>query len=107
MAFSGEPDYPKSMYLLQPLRTSYELNYVAPHAQSAVPVPEGINLDHWIVPPPKVKHEVEEVPRKSKKSKTKGKEKATTGKKGKKKSEPEIEETPEEKAAREKVNRMY
>ncbi|QRW08936.1 AP-3 complex subunit delta-1 [Ceratobasidium sp. AG-Ba] len=100
---TDEPSYPKSMYLLQPLRTSYELNYVAPHAQSAVPVPEGLNLDNWIVPPPKVKHEVEEVPRKSKKSKTKGKEKATTGKKGKKKSEPEIEETPEEKAAREKA----
>ncbi|KAG8716733.1 AP-3 complex subunit delta [Ceratobasidium sp. 395] len=100
---SNEPSYPKSMYLLQPLRTAFELNYVAPHAQNAVPVPEGLNLDYWIVPPPKLKHEEEEVVKKPKKSKTKGKEKSVTGKKTKKKREPEAEETPEEKAAREKA----
>ncbi|KAG9098805.1 AP-3 complex subunit delta [Ceratobasidium sp. UAMH 11750] len=100
---SGEPSYPKSMYLLQPLRVSFELNYVAPHAQSAVPVPEGLDLDRWIVPPPKVKHQEEDVPRRPKKSKAKGKEKGAAGKKGKKKAEPEVEETPEEKAAREKA----
>ncbi|KAG9083251.1 AP-3 complex subunit delta [Ceratobasidium sp. 370] len=100
---SGEPSYPKSMYLLQPLRVSFELNYVAPHAQSAVPVPEGLDLDRWIVPPPKVKHQEDDVSKKPKKSKAKGKEKGATGKKGKKKAEPEVEEAPEEKAAREKA----
>lgn len=103
---ADEPSYPKSMYLLQPLRTSFELNYVAPHAQSAVPVPEGLDLERWIVPPPKVQYEEEEVSRKPKKSKTKGKERSTTGKKGKKKTEPEVEEISEEKIAREKVSEM-
>ncbi|KAG9122025.1 AP-3 complex subunit delta [Ceratobasidium sp. 392] len=100
---STEPSYPKSMYLLQPLRMAFELNYVAPHAQSAVPVPEGLNLDHWIVPPPKAKYEDEIVPKKPKKIKAKTKEKSTTGKKSKKKSELEVEETPEEKATREQA----
>ncbi|CEL53150.1 AP-3 complex subunit delta-1 OS=Mus musculus GN=Ap3d1 PE=1 SV=1 [Rhizoctonia solani AG-1 IB] len=104
---ASEPSYPKSMYLLQPLRLSFELNYVAPHAQSAVPVPEGLNLDSWIVPPPKIKHfHEEEQPKKTKKKKTKGKEKEKERdptKKRKSKKAEEINETPEEKAAREKA----
>jgi AP-3 complex subunit delta-1 len=94
------------MYLLQPLRLSFELNYVAPHAQSAVPVPEGLNLDSWIVPPPKIKHFHEEEQPKKTKKKTKGKEKEKERdptKKRKSKKAEEINETPEEKAAREKV----
>ena len=46
-----EPDYPKSLYLLQPLFTgAYSLNPVAAEAQTSVPVPEGLDLDAWIVP---------------------------------------------------------
>ncbi|QRW21970.1 AP-3 complex subunit delta-1 [Rhizoctonia solani] len=105
-AVSTEPNYPKSMYLLQPLRLSFELNYVAPHAQSAVPIPDGLNLDAWIVPPPKVKYlEEDEQPKKVKKKgkgKEKEKERDPTKKRKSKKAE-EINETPEEKAAREKA----
>jgi AP-3 complex subunit delta-1 len=97
------------MYLLQPLRMSFELNYVAPHAQGVVPVPEGLNLDSWIVPPPKIRLDEEPVPKQPKKSKSKGKEKVrekdgdVTKKRTKKKIELESQETAEEKAAREKV----
>lgn len=48
-----EPDFPKSLFLIQPLSSTYELNTVAPSAQASVPVPEGLDLDAWIVPPPK------------------------------------------------------
>lgn len=100
-----EPTYPKSMYLLQPLRISFELNYVAPHAQTAVAVPDGLDLDRWIVPP-KVQARGEETEGAVKRSK-KGKEKGVggSGKKTKKKkgdAEAAVE-TPEEKAAREQV----
>lgn len=47
---SAEPPYPKSLFLFQPLFTSHELNSVAYMAQSAVRIPEGLNLDHDIVP---------------------------------------------------------
>jgi AP-3 complex subunit delta len=47
-----EPNCPKSLYLIRPLFTSYELNPVAPNAQASVPIPEGLDLDAWIVPPP-------------------------------------------------------
>ncbi|KAG8731505.1 AP-3 complex subunit delta [Ceratobasidium sp. 423] len=102
---SSEPNYPKSMYLLQPLRISFELNYVAPHAQSSVPVPEGLNLDAWIVPPPKSKHlQEEEQPKKvKKKGKGKEKEKERDPTKKRKSKKVEEQETPEEKAAREKA----
>lgn len=49
----SEPDFPKSLFLIHPLFSTYELNTVAPSAQASVPVPEGLNLDAWIVPPPK------------------------------------------------------
>ncbi|KAF8604883.1 Adaptor protein complex AP-3 delta subunit [Ceratobasidium sp. AG-I] len=105
-AEADEPTYPKSMYLLQPLRTSFELNYVAPHAQTAVAIPDGLDLDRWIVPPNvqvRGRDETEGVVKRSKKGKEKGV--SGTGKKGKKKKgEAEaVAETPEEKAAREKA----
>ncbi|KAK7063926.1 AP-3 complex subunit delta [Favolaschia claudopus] len=48
----GEPRFPKSLYLLQPLHEAYELNPVALTAQASVPIPDGLDLDAWIVPPP-------------------------------------------------------
>ncbi|KAF5323446.1 hypothetical protein D9611_005565 [Ephemerocybe angulata] len=51
--FEAEPiPYPKSLYLIQPLFSSYELNPVATSAQSMVPIPEGLDLEAWFVPPP-------------------------------------------------------
>ncbi|KAK2461539.1 hypothetical protein APHAL10511_006002 [Amanita phalloides] len=44
--------FPKSLYLIQPLTTAYPLNPVANAAQASVPVPEGLDFDSWIVPPP-------------------------------------------------------
>ncbi|TCD71148.1 AP-3 complex subunit delta [Steccherinum ochraceum] len=57
----SEPDFPKSLFLIHPLFTAYELNTVAPNAQASVPIPEGLDLDAWIVPPPMdaMKHVVE------------------------------------------------
>lgn len=55
---SKEPDYPKSLYLLQPLFTAYELNSIGYKAQERVSLPEGLDLDkpcvspHLLVPPP-------------------------------------------------------
>jgi AP-3 complex subunit delta-1 len=46
----GQPSYPKSLFLFQPLFTTYELNAVAFKAQDAVRIPEGLNLDQEIVP---------------------------------------------------------
>ena len=48
-----EPDFPKSLFLIQPLSSTYELNTVATNAQASVPIPEGLDLEAWIVPPPK------------------------------------------------------
>lgn len=45
-----EPQFPKSLYLIQPLFSSYALNPVAVEAQASVPVPDGLDLDAWIVP---------------------------------------------------------
>ncbi|EUC53734.1 adaptin amino-terminal region protein, partial [Rhizoctonia solani AG-3 Rhs1AP] len=100
---SSEPNYPKSMYLLQPLRISFELNYVAPHAQSSVPVPDGLNLDAWIVPPPKAMDFHEEEQPKRVKKKSKGKEKEKERDPTKKRKSKKVEETPEEKAAKEQA----
>ncbi|CAL1694631.1 unnamed protein product [Somion occarium] len=49
----SEPRFPKSLYLIRPLSSTYELNTVATNAQALVPVPEGLDLDAWIVPPPR------------------------------------------------------
>jgi len=47
---SDNPPYPKSLFLLQPLFTGHELNAVAAQAQSAVRVPDGLDLDRDFVP---------------------------------------------------------
>jgi len=44
------PPYPKSLFLLQPLFTGHEMNAVAAQAQSAVRLPEGLDLDRDFVP---------------------------------------------------------
>ncbi|TFK42007.1 Ap3d1 protein [Crucibulum laeve] len=116
---SMEPHFPKSLYLIQPLFNIYELNPVAQNAQASVPVPEGLDLDAWIVPPPReVTPQVEEEgygERRVKKVK-KGKTKETNGtktKSGKKKQKEPLErdvltpvepdaETPEGRAERER-----
>ncbi|KAJ3755997.1 adaptin N terminal region-domain-containing protein [Lentinula raphanica] len=49
---ASEPSFPKSLFLIQPLFSSYDLNPVAQHAQASVPIPAGLDLDAWIVPPP-------------------------------------------------------
>lgn len=125
-----EPLYPKSLYLIHPLFSAYELNPVAPQAQASVPVPEGLDLDAWIVPPLPPPRELEPTfdlikKKVSSKKGKKGKEKEVNGKKGNSKGKskapvgsygdallserrdvlvPSQEETAEEKAAREKVS---
>lgn len=47
---NSNPPYPKSLFLLQPLFTSHELNTLAYKAQEAVRIPEGLNLDVDVVP---------------------------------------------------------
>lgn len=47
---TSEPWFPKSLYLLQPLFSSYSLNPVATEAQMSVAIPEGLDLDEWINP---------------------------------------------------------
>jgi len=83
MTLSDEPRFPKSLYLIHPLFSAYELNPVSIHAQASVAVPDGLDLDSWIVPPPR---EVLPQPRaeddfdgeKKKKKSKKGKGKETT-----------------------------
>jgi len=115
----AEPRFPKSLYLIRPLFTSHELNPVALVAQASVPIPDGLDLDAWIIPSQQervVEEDEEDVVRKVKKSK-KGKGKETNGvksKNGKRKQKddeprddytpgPEIETT-EERAERERVS---
>jgi AP-3 complex subunit delta-1 len=111
---STEPEFPKSLYLIHPLVSAYPLNPVASVAQENVPIPEGLELDKWIVPPPKdivptsVTGEGERGRRPKKK---KGKQKEANGKvKEKAANEPLQEdvlttalETEKEKAERERV----
>ncbi len=47
------PTYPKSLLLINPLFSTYELNSVNAAAQDSIPVPESLDLDAWIVPPPR------------------------------------------------------
>lgn len=47
------PTYPKSLLLINPLFSAYELNSVNLAAQDSIPVPESVDLDAWIVPPPR------------------------------------------------------
>lgn len=46
---SNDPPFPKSLFLLQPLFSSYEMTSVAYKAQESVRIPEGIDLDTEIV----------------------------------------------------------
>ncbi|KAF8203875.1 adaptin N terminal region-domain-containing protein [Pholiota molesta] len=89
---SDELRFPKSLYLIQPLFSGYELNPVATNAQASVPVPEGLDLDAWIVPPPREVVQVkadegdddhEKKAKKSKKGKGKNVESTAIGKKRK------------------------
>ncbi|EKM61582.1 uncharacterized protein PHACADRAFT_83114 [Phanerochaete carnosa HHB-10118-sp] len=117
-----DPRFPKSLYLTRPLFSAYELNPVAVSAQEHVSVPDGLDLNAWIVPPPAEESAVEAeeedsmaVLKVKKSKKGKGKE-ATTGPKTKKKKRkedgkiqgdvltPDVEETEEEKAERERVS---
>lgn len=76
-----EPSFPKSLLLLDPLFTPYTLNPVAPEAQSSVPVPEGLDLDAWIVPEANTALRVEKerkTAEKKKRKDKKGKSKQTS-----------------------------
>ncbi|KAF9786882.1 adaptin N terminal region-domain-containing protein [Thelephora terrestris] len=111
---STEPEFPKSLYLIHPLVSAYPLNPVASVAQENVPIPEGLELDKWIVPPPKdivPTHVTGEGERGRRPRKKKGKQKEANGKvKEKAANEPLQEdvlttalETETEKAERERV----
>lgn len=50
---SQNPAFPKSLLLINPLFSVYELNSVNVAAQESIPVPESLDLDVWIVPPPR------------------------------------------------------
>lgn len=50
---SQNPTHPKSLLLINPLFSTYELNSVNTAAQDSVPVPESLDLDAWIIPPPR------------------------------------------------------
>ena len=122
MDVPSEPRFPKSLYLVQPLFNAYELNPVAAQAQASVPVPEGLDLNAWIVPPPAddIVADVSDAeanpaaPKVKKSKKGKGKEPASAKTKRKKRREgedsggdalaPVPAETEEEKAERERVS---
>ncbi|KAF4604673.1 AP-3 complex subunit delta [Pleurotus pulmonarius] len=88
--FTDEPNFPKSLFLLNPLFSS-ELNPVAVNAQASVPVPAGLDLDAWIVPPPAINETLDpeagssDLKKVKKSKKGKGKEVSANGTKGKKK----------------------
>lgn len=118
----AEPRFPKSLYLIRPLFTTHDLNPVALTAQASVPIPDGLDLEAWIVPSQQeraVDEDADDGPRKVKKTK-KGKGKETNGlksKSGKRRQredgpmesftppEPEVE-TEEERAERERVSTL-
>lgn len=50
---SQNPTYPKSLLLINPLFSAYELNSVSTAAQDCIPVPESLDLDAWIITPPR------------------------------------------------------
>lgn len=119
-SLSTQPNFPKSLFLIRPLSATYELNAVASTAQASVSIPEGLDLDAWIVQPPKAVtngvEQVEEGLGERKKNSKKGKEKATARSKAKGKKldrgghaneivpAQEIIETEEERAERERVS---
>jgi AP-3 complex subunit delta-1 len=115
------PTYPKSLLLINPLFSTYELNSVNTAAQESIPVPESVDLDAWIIPPPREYTIPDAVPadytpegehpsvkKKLKgKGKLKGKEKmsqaATHGSQTEPIFPPGLSETEEDKAEREKA----
>lgn len=113
-----DPNFPKSLYLIQPLFEAYELNPVALTAQASVPIPEGLDLDLWITEPPREvvpEGQGEQTVKKGKKGKGKdgSGNRVKSGKKRQKAVEmtengdvliPAEAETPEEAAERAKVN---
>ena len=114
-----EPRFPKSLYLIHPLFSGYDLNPVGINAQASVAIPEGLDLDSWIVPPPReaVPHNIDDEKGgsgkkvRSKKGKGKDAVPAATNKKNKGKENgyhttlisADSEETHEERAQRETV----
>lgn len=46
---TNEPDYPKSLFLLRPLFTGYEMNSIGYKAQESVQLPEDLDLDATLV----------------------------------------------------------
>lgn len=120
---TAEPHFPKSLYLIKPLFGAYELNAVALTAQASVPVPEGLDLDAWIVPPQEESvfsqdAATEEAPEGKKVKKGKKKDTGKTKRKGKGKAREDesgdedggaapttpLTETAEERAERERVS---
>ena len=51
---TDELRFPKSLYLIQPLFSPYELNAVGATAQASVVPPDGLDLNAWFVEPPSV-----------------------------------------------------
>lgn len=47
---SSQPSYPKSLRLIQPLFSAYELNAVASEAQESVRIPPGLDMEFTIIP---------------------------------------------------------
>ena len=93
-----EPHYPKSLYLLKPLFSSYALNPVAAEAQTSIPVLEGLDLEAWIVPEAKPHlleiedHEPGVKKKKDRKGKGKDIGERETRRKGKKKVQTNVQE---------------
>jgi AP-3 complex subunit delta-1 len=119
---AGDPRFPKSLLLVRPLHTAYELRSVGPEMQRQIKPPPGLDLDAWIVPPPKKAVPARAVDQEVtiRKKKKKGKEKIITGGdevsvKKKKKSgtaTPEVKRhsdapTPEEAAELERVGILH
>ena len=112
-----EPEFPKSLYLIHPLVSAYPLNPVASAAQANVPIPEGLDLDKWIVPPPKsaVSTPGTEEGRGRRPKRKKGKQKEVNGKVKEKPANKLLREdaltpaaeTEEEKAERERVGSTH
>lgn len=46
---TSEPNYPKSLFLLRPLFTGYEMNSVGYKAQESVQLPDELDLDATLV----------------------------------------------------------
>jgi AP-3 complex subunit delta len=72
----ASPAFPKSLLLFHRSFTAYSLRPIAKNAQSQVAKPEGLDLDLWIVPPPKRAVENVHLHDEQTKRKKKGKAKA-------------------------------